>query len=114
MTRRSIPGARAAPIVDSSIFHRRRKETRVATVDEGLQSQVRNIEARYGRSIDDWTSLIKATGLTRHGEIVATLKRDHGLTHGAANRVALTSWAERPRRKASAPMNASWAGPVPG
>src|SRR5262245_61193441 len=61
----------------------------MATVEAGLQSQIRNIEATYGRSMDEWTGLIAATGLQRHGEIVAWLKTEHGLTHGAANRVAL-------------------------
>jgi hypothetical protein len=65
----------------------------MATVEQGLQAQVRNIEATYGRTIDDWIALIKASGWTRHGEIVAWLKGEHGLTHGAANRVALVALA---------------------
>ena len=63
----------------------------MATVEQGLQSQLRNIEATYGRSIDDWIELIRVSGLTRHGDIVAILKTDYGLNHGAANRVALVA-----------------------
>jgi len=63
----------------------------MATVEQGLQSQLRNIDATYGRSIDDWIELIRVSGLTRHGDIVAMLKTDHGLSHGAANRVALVA-----------------------
>jgi uncharacterized protein DUF5655/uncharacterized protein DUF4287 len=63
----------------------------MTTVEEGLRSQLRNIEATYGRSIGDWIELIRASGLTRHGQIVAMLKADHGLAHGAANRVALVA-----------------------
>ena len=63
----------------------------MATVEAGLRSQVRNIEATYGRPIDEWITLISATGLQRHGEIVAWLKTEHGMTHGAANRVALVA-----------------------
>ena len=63
----------------------------MATVEEGLQSQIRNIEATYGRSMDDWIALIQATGLERHGQIVAWLKSAEGLPHGAANRVALVA-----------------------
>jgi len=59
------------------------------TVEEGLRSQVRNIEAKYGRSMDEWAQLIHATGKRRHGEIVAWLKSEHELPHGAANRIAL-------------------------
>jgi len=63
----------------------------MSTVEQGLQSQIQNIEAKYGRSIDDWVELIQASGRTRHGEIVAMLKTDYGLRHGAANRVALVA-----------------------
>jgi hypothetical protein len=61
------------------------------TVDEGLRSQVRNIEARYGRPISAWVELISATGKTKHSEIVAMLKADHGMAHAAAHRVALVA-----------------------
>ena len=63
----------------------------MATVAEALQTQLRNIESTYGRSIDEWVELIRAGGLRRHGEIVAMLKREHGMTHGSANRLALVA-----------------------
>jgi Domain of unknown function (DUF4287) len=46
----------------------------VATVADALQTQLRNIESTYGRSIDEWAELIRASGARRHGEIVAMLK----------------------------------------
>jgi predicted transport protein len=83
----------------------------MATVEEGLAAQVRNIEATYGRPIDGWVGLIRASGLRRHGEIVAMLKSDHGLTHGAANRVALVALAElAPTAPAEDPIDALFAG----
>jgi uncharacterized protein involved in type VI secretion and phage assembly len=63
------------------------------TVEDAIQSQLRNIETQEGRSIAAWTELIRESGLGRHGEIVATLKSDHGMTHGSANRVALEAQA---------------------
>jgi uncharacterized protein DUF5655/uncharacterized protein DUF4287 len=63
----------------------------MSTVEQGLQSQIQNIEAKYGRSIDEWVELIRVSGRTRHGEIVVMLKTDYGLNHGAANRVALVA-----------------------
>ncbi len=63
----------------------------MATVEQGLQAQIRNIEATYGRTIDAWIEVIRESGLRRHGEIVAMLKGDYGLSHGAANRVALVA-----------------------
>jgi len=63
----------------------------MATVDEALRSQVRNIESTYGRPIHEWIDLIRASGRTRHGEIVSWLKGEYGLSHGSANRVALVA-----------------------
>jgi hypothetical protein len=63
----------------------------MATVEQGLQSQLRNIETTYGRSIDEWIGVVRSSGRRRHGEIVAMLKGEHGLSHGAANRVALVA-----------------------
>jgi hypothetical protein len=63
----------------------------MATVEQGLRSQVQNIEATYGRSIDEWIEIIRASGRARHGEMVAMLKSEYGLRHGAANRVALVA-----------------------
>jgi hypothetical protein len=69
-------------------------------VDAALQSQIRNIEATYGKSLDHWFAVIDASGLTKHNEVVAMLKGDHGLAHGAAHRVSLLA---RQRAAGAAP-----------
>ena len=58
-------------------------------VDAAQRSQIRNIEATYGKPLDHWFAVIDASGLTKHNEVVAMLKADHGLAHGAAHRVSL-------------------------
>ena len=58
-------------------------------VDAALLSQIRNLEATYGKPLDHWFAVIDASGLTKHNEVVAMLKTDHGLAHGAAHRVSL-------------------------
>jgi hypothetical protein len=58
-------------------------------VDAALQSQIRNIEATYGKPLDHWFAVIDGAGLTKHNEIVAMMKAEHGLAHGAAHRVSL-------------------------
>ena len=63
----------------------------MATVEEGLQAQIRNIEATYGKPMGEWLAIIAASGLTKHTEVVAMLKSDYGLTHGAAHRVSLVA-----------------------
>lgn len=63
----------------------------MASVQDGLNSQVRNIEARYGKSMDDLVALIAASGKTKHPGVIAMLKAEHGMSHGDANRVSLVS-----------------------
>jgi hypothetical protein len=58
-------------------------------VDAALQSQIRNIEATYGQPLSHWFAIIDDSGLTKHNQVVAMLKSEHGLAHGAAHRVSL-------------------------
>ncbi len=61
----------------------------MATVEEGLASQIRNIENKYGKPTDEWFAIIAASGLTKHTDVVAMLKTAHGMAHGAAHRLGL-------------------------
>src|SRR5437763_4902703 len=70
-------------------------------VDAALQSQIRNIEATYGKPLDYWFAVIDASGLTKHNQVVAMLKTDHGLAHGAAHRLSLLA---RQRDAGAAPV----------
>jgi hypothetical protein len=72
-------------------------------VDAALQSQIRNIEATYGQPLDHWFAVIDASGLTKHNEVVAMLKADHGLAHGAAHRVSLLARQRHDAGAAAAP-----------
>lgn len=81
----------------------------MTTVAQGLQSQIRNIEAEYGRSMDEWVTIIRASHLTKHPEVVAMLKTRYGLKHGAAHRVSLVA---RERSSPSAPSSTIPAGEV--
>jgi hypothetical protein len=69
----------------------------MATPDDGIQTQIRNIEASYGKPVTEWFAIIAASGRTKHPEVVAMLKNDYGMTHGAAHRVSLLA------RQAAAP-----------
>jgi hypothetical protein len=83
----------------------------MASVEDGIAAQIRNIEARYGRPLPEWFGIIAASGLTKHTDVVAMLKADHGMAHGAAHRVSLLS------RQAAAPdaavTSAAASGPGP-
>src|SRR5215472_16401164 len=73
-------------------------------VDAALQSQIRNIEATYGKPLSHWFAVIDASGLTKHTQVVAMLKADHGLAHGAAHRVSLLA-RQRDDARTAAPSD---------
>jgi hypothetical protein len=49
-----------------------------------------NLVQKTGRSMPEWLDTVSSTGLTKHTDIVAWLKSEHGLTHGFANGIAQT------------------------
>ena len=63
--------------------------TDMARPEHGIAAQIRNIEQAYGKPVSAWIDLVTASRLSRHPDIVAMLKTEHGMTHGAAHRVAL-------------------------
>jgi Domain of unknown function (DUF4287)/Domain of unknown function (DUF5655) len=80
--------------------------------EEGMASLIRNLEANTGKSIDAWIATARATGQTKHGQIVALLKKDHGLSHGYANQIALRALAAAQPQAAAAvdPIDTLYAG----
>jgi hypothetical protein len=60
----------------------------VPDLDPASQTQLRNITAQTGRTVADFTALVAAQGSLSHGQIIAYLKAEHGLSHGNANLIA--------------------------
>jgi hypothetical protein len=83
----------------------------MASVDDAIQTQIRNIEQSTGRSMTDWIALVSESGKSRHGEVLAWLKSEHGLSHGNANRVALTALRGPGAPEGDARIDAIYAGP---
>lgn len=54
-------------------------------IDKAMATQLANIEKRTGKTLAQLATVIKKSGLTKHGEIVAMLKQDLGMGHGDAN-----------------------------
>jgi Domain of unknown function (DUF4287)/Domain of unknown function (DUF5655) len=52
-------------------------------------NQLANIEKRSGKPLAELVSLVRASGLTKHSEVIAHLKQTLGLGHGDANAIAL-------------------------
>lgn len=60
----------------------------MSSIDKAVATQLANIEKRSGRSLAELAGILRASGLARHGEQVAMLKRELGMGHGDANLVA--------------------------
>src|SRR4051812_22126212 len=56
-------------------------------VDKALETQLKNIQTRTNKSLEELSAIVRKSGLTKHGEIRDMLKRDLGLGHGDANRL---------------------------
>jgi hypothetical protein len=54
-------------------------------IDKATATQLANIEKRTGKSVAQLEKIIKGSGLSKHGELVAILKNHLGMGHGDAN-----------------------------
>jgi hypothetical protein len=57
--------------------------------EESLAKMVAGLKEKTGKSLDEWREVIARSGWQKHGEIMAGLKGEHGLSHGYANQIAL-------------------------
>jgi predicted transport protein len=55
--------------------------------EEQIKDMVANMEKTTGKGMAEWKSIIDASGLKKHGEIVKFLKETHGIGHGYANMI---------------------------
>jgi len=55
------------------------------SVDKAYETQLKNIQTKTGKTLDELYSMIRKSGLAKHGELRDMLKRDLGLGHGDAN-----------------------------
>jgi len=57
----------------------------MASVEQAIQTQLKNIQTKTGKSLEELAAIITSSGLTKHGEIRDMLKSTLGLGHGDAN-----------------------------
>ncbi len=54
-------------------------------IDKATETQLKNLQARCGKSLEELFAIIHKSGLSKHGEIRDMLKRDLEMGHGDAN-----------------------------
>ncbi len=57
-------------------------------IDPAIETMIANLHEKTGKTLEQRVAIGRSSGKTRHGEIVAALNGDDGLTHGYANLVA--------------------------
>jgi hypothetical protein len=57
--------------------------------EESLAKMIASLPEKTGKSLGEWRLVIAEAGWQKHGEIMAGLKGNHGLSHGYANQIAL-------------------------
>ena len=62
----------------------------MSVVDKAIETQLKNIQAKTGKTLDQLGELLRKSGLARHGELRDFAKREFGLGHGDANTLVHT------------------------
>lgn len=57
----------------------------MSSLDQAVETQLKNIQAKTGKTLEELAILVKESGLSKHGEIRDMFKRELGLGHGDAN-----------------------------
>ena len=57
----------------------------MSEIAKGPASYFPAIEVKYGKPVSHWIELVQASPLTKHMDLGAVLKEEHGLGHGYAN-----------------------------
>jgi len=57
----------------------------MSKLDQATETQLKNIQTKTGKSLDELSAIIRQSGLTKHGELRELLQRDLGLGYGDAN-----------------------------
>ena len=62
----------------------------MSIVDKAIETQLKNIQAKTGKTLEQLGEILRKSGLTKHGELRDFAKREIGLGHGDANTLVHT------------------------
>ncbi len=57
-------------------------------MDKATITIIENLHKNTGKTLEQWTDIVKTQNFTKHGEVIKFLKEQHGLTYGFANLIA--------------------------
>lgn len=57
-------------------------------MDKATLTMIENLHKNTGKTLEQWTDIVKKENFAKHGETMNFLKETHGLTHGFANLIA--------------------------
>lgn len=80
-------------------------------VDAATQSMIDNLPKNTGRSLEEWFAVLNASALEKHSDLVAYLKREHGVSHGYANGIVLLYRSRDTPSSDTDLVDAQYAGP---
>ena len=85
----------------------------MAEIQKALATQLKNIEARTGKTLEQLIDYVRSSGLAKHSEIVGMLKSSLDLGHGDANTIAhlAKGTGQAPEGSSADPLDALYAGP---
>lgn len=74
----------------------------MSSVEQAYQTQLKNIQIKTGKSLEELQQLVLGSGITKHGEVREILKQQLGLGHGDANTLVHFVFASDGERAAQA------------
>jgi hypothetical protein len=60
----------------------------MSSLDQARETQLKNIQTKTGKTLDELAAIVQKSGLSKHGQIREMLMQELGLTHGDANALA--------------------------
>lgn len=60
----------------------------MSSPDKATETQLKNIQLKTGKSLDELSALVQSSGLAKHSEVRAMLMKEFGLGYGDANTLA--------------------------